>query len=143
MSQCRIDQIGQTRNNRVWAQTVVTEAKGEDRQNSILLKQDGKEIEVEATAMFVLIGATPFTEWLGNDIRRDSYGFILSGADVTRYGANNIGWKLERAPYLLETSVPGVFVAGDVRNGSVNRLASAVGEGSAIVMFAHQYLSTE
>jgi thioredoxin reductase (NADPH) len=93
--------------------------------------------------MFVFIGATPYSEWLGDDFRRDSHGFILSGADVTRHGANGGGWKLERAPYLLETSVPGVFVAGDVRNGSVKRVASAVGEGSAAVMFVHQYLSTE
>jgi thioredoxin reductase (NADPH) len=77
------------------------------------------------------------------NIMRDAHGFILSGTEVSRHSSEGKGWKLERTPYLLETSIPGVFVAGDVRTGSVKRVASAVGEGSAAVMFVHQYLSTE
>ena len=143
MSQYLIDQIGQTPNIRVWPHTVVTEAKGGDRLASLVLNREGNAIEVDASALFVFIGATPYTEWLGKDVLRDSHGFILSGTDVTRRASEGNGWKLDRAPFLLETSVPGVFVAGDVRNGSVKRVASAVGEGCAAVMFVHQYLSNQ
>jgi thioredoxin reductase (NADPH) len=87
----------------------------------------------------VFIGATPRTEWLGNVVRRDEEGFILSGADVRCDLKQWPEWPLEREPYRLETSLPGVFVAGDVRKGSIKRLTVAVGEGAMAVQFIHQY----
>ncbi|MGH9935779.1 MAG: fused response regulator/thioredoxin-disulfide reductase, partial [Blastocatellia bacterium] len=86
----------------------------------------------------------PHTDWLAGKLERDEHGFILSGPDLLRDGRklpNSWGWTIERDPFLLETSVPGVFVAGDVRRGSVKRVASSVGEGAIAVQFIHQYLS--
>ena len=96
---------------------------------------DGAESELHADACFVFIGASPRTDWLEGVVARDEKGFILSGAEV-----RDRGWPLPRDPYLLETSVPGVFVAGDVRARSIKRVASAVGEGSMAVSLIHQYL---
>jgi thioredoxin reductase (NADPH) len=89
----------------------------------------------------VFIGAEPGVEWLPADILRDEKGFVLAGPDLKQDGKPVNGWSEPREPFLLETSVPGVFVAGDVRHGSVKRVASAVGEGSIAVQFAHQYLA--
>lgn len=143
MSRYLIDQIEQTPKIRVWTNTEVQEAKGEERLQNLVLNKSGTELEVEASALFVFIGATPYTEWLGDQVARDRHGFILSGPEVMRTQNKAGSWKLDRAPYLLESSNAGVFVAGDVRTGSVKRVASAVGEGSAAVMFIHQYLSNE
>ena len=140
MSSYLIDQIAETPNIRVWTETELVEAQGQDRLKSLTLDRSGDNQEVQASALFIFIGATPFTGWLGDQVARDEYGFIPSGPDVTRLDQ---AWSLERQPYLLESSTPGVFVAGDVRKGSVKRVASAVGEGSAAVMFVHQYLSSE
>jgi thioredoxin reductase (NADPH) len=96
---------------------------------------DGGESLLEADACFVFIGASPHTDWLEGVVARDERGFILAGPDARRDG-----WPLKREPYLLETSVPGVFVAGDVRARSIKRVASAVGEGSMAVSLVHQYL---
>ena len=99
------------------------------------------EIEhVPASALFVFIGAQPRTEWLDGLVERDSHGFVLTGPDLVRKGKRPHGWSLDRDPYLLESSVPGIFVAGDVRHGSVKRVASGVGEGSVAISFVHQYL---
>jgi thioredoxin reductase (NADPH) len=95
---------------------------------------------VDTSWLFVLIGAAPGTGWLGDTLRRDERGFILSGPDLSEDGKPPPGWPLERHPYFLETSVPGVFVAGDVRSQSVKRVASAVGEGAMAVSFIHRYL---
>ena len=95
---------------------------------------------VLANALFVFIGAAPRTEWLEGTVLRDEDGYILCGGEMLRDGGRPEEWPLERDPFLLETSVPGVFVAGDVRAGSVKRVASAVGEGSMAVTFVHQYL---
>ena len=84
--------------------------------------------DVPAAAVFVMIGAEPRTDWLAGVVERDSHGFVLSGPDLIHEGARPEGWKLERDPFLLETSVPGIFVSGDVRRGSVKRVASGVGE---------------
>src|SRR5207302_6728804 len=92
------------------------------------------------TSIFIFIGAAPKTDWLPKEIAKDAKGFILAGPDLKTKAPG--AWKLEREPYLLETSVPGVFVAGDVRYNSVKRCASAVGEGSIAVQFMHQYLAT-
>jgi thioredoxin reductase (NADPH) len=96
---------------------------------------------VPASSLFIFIGAEPKTEWLDGPVERDNKGFILSGPDLKRNGALPSSWKLARDPSLLETSVPGVFAAGDVRRGSVKRVASSVGEGSIAIQFVHQYLA--
>jgi thioredoxin reductase (NADPH) len=95
----------------------------------------------EASSLFIFIGAAPKTGWLPKRILRDDKGFVLSGRDLLMDGKLPADWKEERDPYLLETSVPGIFVAGDVRHGSVKRVASSVGEGSIAVQFMHQYLA--
>jgi thioredoxin reductase (NADPH) len=95
----------------------------------------GEEYETEVDACFVFIGASPHTDWLAGVVARDEHGFILAGPDV-----QGDGWPLQRDPFLLETSVPGVFVAGDVRARSIKRVASAVGEGAMAVSLIHQYL---
>ena len=94
---------------------------------------------VQASSLFLMIGAEPRTEWLDGVVARDERGFVLTGPEVV--GAPGVHWPLEREPYLLETSVPGVFAAGDVRRGSVKRVASGVGEGSVAISFVHQYLA--
>jgi thioredoxin reductase (NADPH) len=91
--------------------------------------------------LFILIGATPHTDWLEGVIERDEHGFILSGSDLLREGKPPRGWNLDRAPGLLETNIPGIFAVGDVRKGSVKRVASGVGEGSVAISFVHQYLT--
>ena len=95
----------------------------------------GSESILDVDACFVFIGAMPRTDWLDGVLARDERGFILAGTD-----AQTADWPLKRDPYLLETSVPGVFVAGDVRSRSIKRVASAVGEGSMAVSLVHQYL---
>jgi thioredoxin reductase (NADPH) len=96
-----------------------------------------REDTVEAQGMFLLIGARPYTEWLPTDIERDDRGFILTGAEVSERGA----WPLDRSPFLLETSMPGVFAVGDTRHGSVKRVATAVGEGSIAIQLLHEYFA--
>ena len=102
---------------------------------------NGEERTVPATGLFIFIGAAPVTDWLPEEIMRDPRGFVLSGPDLRIEGKLPRNWKENRDPYLLESSMPGVFVAGDVRHGSVKRVASAVGEGSIAVQFMHQYLA--
>ena len=144
MSQYLIDQIGITGNIRVRTKTEVQEAVGAERLEQLVLACDGGRIAetVQASALFLFIGAVPHTDWLGDLVARDRYGFILSGPDVGKNGATASLGGQDRPPFLLETSLPGVFVAGDVRHGSVKRVASAVGEGSMAVMYLHQYLSS-
>jgi thioredoxin reductase (NADPH) len=100
---------------------------------------DGPEETVPADGLFVMIGARPHTDWLPDEIARDARGFVLTGTDLNEDGA----WPLERAPYQLETSMPGVFAAGDVRKGAVKRVASAVGEGSIAIQFLHHYFAAD
>jgi thioredoxin reductase (NADPH) len=143
MSQYLIDQIQQTPNIQIWAHASVAEVHGETRLEEIsILCSDTNKIErVPATSMFIFIGALPRTDWLADVVERDERGFILTGPDLIRDGRRPKGWPLERDPFLLETNVPGVFAVGDVRHGSVKRVASGVGEGSVAVQFIHQYLS--
>jgi thioredoxin reductase (NADPH) len=143
MSQYLIDQIQQTRNIQIWANASVAEAHGDTHLEEIafLCADTGKVERVKANAMFIFIGAMPRTDWLSDLVERDSYGFILTGPDLIREGQHPKGWNLERDPFLLETNVPGIFAVGDVRHGSVKRVASGVGEGSVGVQFIHKYLS--
>ncbi len=90
----------------------------------------------DTTALFVLIGAEAATDWLPSEIARDEHGFVLTGADATKAGK----WKADREPFALETSAPGIFATGDVRSGSVKRVAAAVGEGGIAIAFVHRYL---
>jgi thioredoxin reductase (NADPH) len=143
MSQYLIDQIKETPNIQVWAHASVVEAHGETHLEEIsVLCSDTNKIErVPASAMFIFIGALPRTDWLAHCVERDDRGFILTGPDLIRDGQRPKGWTLERDPFLLETNIPGIFAVGDVRHGSVKRVASGVGEGSVAVQFIHQYLS--
>ena len=103
--------------------------------------QTGQQETLPASALFIFIGAMPRTDFLAGVVERDEQGFVLSGPDLLRDGKLPKGWPLKRDPFLLETNVPGIFVAGDVRHGSVKRVASGVGEGSIAVQFIHRYLS--
>ena len=141
MSKYLIDEIGRTSNIVLRPQTQVVEAIGEERLERLRLQGPGGEEEIAATSLFVFIGAAPRTDWLPAEVLRDDKGFLLAGPDLRTDGKIAPEWKEPREPFLLESSVPGVFVAGDVRHGSVKRVASAVGEGSIAVQFAHQYLA--
>src|SRR4029078_7442786 len=96
---------------------------------------------VPASSMFLLIGGRARTDWIGGLVERDERGFILTGPDLLRGGERPKGWTLDLEPFLLDTKWPGIFAVGDVRHGSVKRVASGVGEGSVAVQFIHQYLS--
>jgi len=143
MSQYLIDQIKQTPNIQVQFRSRVGEVHGESRLEtiSIYCGDSGQIDRVAASALFIFIGAMPRTDWLAGIIERDERGFILTGPDFSREDRRPKGWTLDRDPTLLETNVPGVFAVGDVRHGSVKRVASGVGEGSIAVQFIHQYLA--
>jgi thioredoxin reductase (NADPH) len=143
MSKYLIDQIQQTPNIQLWTHASVAEVHGESHleEISVLCSDTGKIERVAATAVFIFIGALPQTGWLGGLVERDERGFILTGPDLILNGRRPEGWTLDREPFLLETNVPGTFAVGDVRHGSVKRVASGVGEGSVAVQFIHQYLS--
>jgi thioredoxin reductase (NADPH) len=143
MSQYLIDQIKETPNIQVWAHASVSEAHGDSHleEISVLCSDTNTTERVPASAMFIFIGALPRTDWLGDLVERDERGFLLTGPDLIRDGQRPKGWALDRDPFLLETNVPGLFAVGDVRHGSVKRVASGVGEGSVAVQFIHQYLS--
>jgi len=144
MSQYLIDQIKQTGNIQVELNSEIVEAHGGDHleEVSVHCSQSGETNKVAANYLFIFIGASPHTDWLEGIIERDKHGFILTGSDLARdNGKRPRGWTLDRDPFLLETNVPGVFAVGDVRKGSIKRVASGVGEGSVAVSFIHQYLS--
>jgi thioredoxin reductase (NADPH) len=142
MSHYLIQQIGERPNISVRNRTEIDWADGDDHLEQLRLvnRATGEEEKVDTSWLFVLIGAAPGTDWLSDVVRRDERGFILSGPDLSVEGKPPPGWPLERHPYFLETSVPGVFVAGDVRSQSVKRVASAVGEGAMAVSLIHRYL---
>jgi len=143
MSQYLIDQIKEMPNIQLWAHASVSEVHGDTHleEISILCSDTNKMERVPANSMFIFIGALPRTEWLGSLVERDERGFLRTGPDLVRDGQHPKGWALDRDPFLLETNVPGIFAVGDVRHGSVKRVASGVGEGSVAVQFIHQYLS--
>jgi thioredoxin reductase (NADPH) len=146
MSQYLQDQIAATENIQVRTRVNVVGAQGETSLEAITIHNTdtGEDETLPAGALFVFIGAAPRTEWVADMLKRDPQGFILSGPDLPRAPDTKrpVGWMLDREPLLLETSMPGVFVAGDVRHGSVKRVASAVGEGAMAVQLVHQFRKT-
>ncbi len=140
MSKYLIDQIEARPNITVETGTEVIAMAGAGHLECLTLKTPRGEEARPASSLFIFIGAAPKTDWMPAELCRDSKGFILAGPDLKAQSPKS--WKLERDPYLLETSVPGIFVAGDVRFNSVKRCASAVGEGSIAIQFVHQYLAT-
>jgi len=143
MSKYLIDEIGQTPNIEVQYGTRVVAVDGKDRLESLSIECIAtKTVDTAAaSSLFIFIGALPRTDWLNGVIERDTNGFILTGSDLMKDGKRPRGWPLDRDPGLLETSIPGIFAVGDVRHGSVKRVASGVGEGSIAIQFVHQYLN--
>jgi thioredoxin reductase (NADPH) len=144
MSQYLIDQIQATDNVEVWLHTEVAGVIGNDRLEaiSILNRGTGRTETVPAAALFLFIGAVPHSDLLAGVVKRDRFGFVPTGPDLMQNGRRPKNWKLERDPYLLETSVPGIFAAGDIRQGAIRRVASAVGQGAIAISLVHQYLKT-
>lgn len=144
MSEYLIHQIKAIDNISVMLRCDVKEAHGEGGLKSIVVHNRDKNQDqaLEGTAMFIFIGAVPRTDFLTRNLKCDRSGFIITGPDLLLNGSRPKGWKLKRDPYLLETSIPGIFAAGDVRHSSVKRVATAIGEGSASLQSIHMYLST-
>jgi thioredoxin reductase (NADPH) len=142
MSHYLIQQIAELPNVRVRTCSEIVAASGSDHLERLTIadRKAGTEEEVDASWLFVFIGAAPCTDWIGKEVVRDDNGFVLTGPDLLIDGQLPPDWPLERQPYFLETSVPGVFAAGDVRGQSVKRVASAVGEGAMAVTLIHRYL---
>jgi thioredoxin reductase (NADPH) len=139
-----VDRISAAKNVEVLTQTEVTALEGTDMLQAVLLsnRQTGASRRIETHWVFVCIGGAPRTEWaVQAGVTRDQAGYLVTGPDLLRDGTRPDGWPLDRPPYYLETNIPGLFAAGDVRHGSVKRCASAVGEGAMAVMFVHRYLA--
>jgi thioredoxin reductase (NADPH) len=139
-----VDRISAAKNVEVLTQTEVTALEGRDMLQAVLLtnRQTGASRRIEAHWVFVCIGGAPRTEWaVQAGVTRDEAGYLVTGPDLLRDDQRPGGWPLDRPPYYLETNIPGLFAAGDVRHGSVKRCASAVGEGAMAVMFVHRYLA--
>ena len=145
MSYYLVQQLSAISNVSVRTCTEVIEAHGDDHLEKLTLRNNatGETETVEAGYLFVFIGAAPRTDWLDGLLLRDDRGFVLAGPDLTPDGGHPPGWILDRSPFHLETSVPGVFVAGDVRAESAKRVASAVGEGAMAVTLVHRYLEAQ
>ena len=137
MSMYLVERIHEAETIHVALNSEITEVHGKHHLEAITLDCDGDTVQKPTSALFIFIGASPSTDWLGSAVARDDKGFIYTGTDIPE----DCNWSLERDPFLLETSIPGVFAAGDVRSKSVKRVASAVGEGSIAVQFIHQYLA--
>jgi len=143
MSQYLIDRLAEIPNVRIRTGTTLLEAKGDHHLESLLIQNEEGLQEIHpASALFVFIGATARTEWLDGVVERDRQGYILTGPEVMAGGKRPPGWTERRDPFLLESSTPGIFVAGDIRHRSVKRIASAVGEGSMAVQFVHGHLTS-
>ena len=144
MSSYLIEQIGKIANIEVRLNTSVQSCSGDDRLQCVtFVDHDGGQEVVDAGHLFVFIGAAPLTDWLPPSFVRDASGFVVTGSGLTAGGKRPASWDLARDPYLLESSIPGVFVAGDVRAQSVKRVASAVGEGALAVTLVHRYLAEQ
>jgi thioredoxin reductase (NADPH) len=143
MSHYLIEQIAGIGNIHVRTRTTVKQAHGDGHLERLTLCENGVTETVETGHLFIFIGAAPRTEWLGDDLHRDEHGFVRTGPDLLAAGQRPRGWTLDRDPHYLESSIPGVFVAGDVRSQSVKRVASAVGEGAMAVTLVHRYLEEQ
>jgi thioredoxin reductase (NADPH) len=143
MSNYLIERINQHPRIAVRTSSQVAEARGDSHLRSVILRSEGRDDteELAADEMFLLIGARPITVGLEGWLRRDEHGFLLTGQDVVADAPRETWWKLSRDPYPLESSQPGVFVAGDLRHGSIKRVASAVGEGAMAASLIHRYLA--
>ena len=143
MSHYLIEQINKTDNIQVLGKTLVEEACGNGRLQKLVLKDDGSDTfrDVDADGLFIFIGARPYTDWVHTSVIKNPKGFIETGKELNKYEDFPKTWKLERTPYLLETCSPGIFAAGDVRAGAMNRVASAVGEGAMSIKYVHEYLA--
>jgi thioredoxin reductase (NADPH) len=142
MSSYLIEQISGIDNIDVRLNTTVLKCDGDSRLQCVtLVDRDGSQQVVDAPYLFVFIGAAPLTDWLPPELVRDRQGFVVTGPELTAGGKHPELWDLDRDPYLLESAIPGVFVAGDVRAESVKRVASAVGEGALAVTLVHRYLA--
>ncbi len=143
MSSYLIDQISGTGNISLRPRSEIIEAIGSESLECLRIRNiDSDEVEkVPASAVYIFIGAKPMTDWIGAEILRDSREFILTGRSLLAIPAYKKSWKLPRDPYILETAVPGIFAAGDVRSGAMNRVASAVGEGAMAISFVHRYIA--
>jgi thioredoxin reductase (NADPH) len=144
MSQYLVDRIADTKNIDLQVGTAVQSVRGNGRLECLTLVdvQSGATRDLPAAAMFVFIGSAPRTSMLEDLVLRDRGGFIITGRDLLVDGKWPASWTLERDPFLFETSVPGIFAAGDARRGSSKRVAAAVGEGSATIGMVHEYLRT-
>jgi thioredoxin reductase (NADPH) len=142
MSYYLIQQIGAVPTISVRTCTEVVSTEGDGHLERLVLRDNASGITetVDTQFLFVFIGAAPRTDWLDGVVTRDARGFVLAGPDLAADSGRPLGWTLDRPPYHLETSVPGVFAAGDVRAESAKRVASAVGEGAMAVMLVHRYL---
>jgi thioredoxin reductase (NADPH) len=145
MSAYLIDQIAAIDNITVRTDTVVTRCEGQAHLECVTVQRQGtgEQETLSAGHLFIFIGAAPLTEWLPTELIRDRQGFVVTGPDLLVGGQRPVSWELDRDPYLLESSIPGVFVAGDVRASSVKRVASAVGEGALAVTLVHRYLAEQ
>ena len=143
MSSYLIEQIKNVSNISVCTMREVIEARGDERLEQLAIKNvaTGETYIEDAAALYIFIGAKPFTDWLQTTVITNEKGFVETGRDLQRYEDFKKIWKLQRDPYLLETSCAGIFAAGDVRAGAMNRVASAVGEGSMAISFVHKYLA--
>lgn len=143
MSSYLVQQISNTKNIHILGNSEIIGAAGSDKLQTLTITNltSAEEATMPADALYIFIGSKPFTDWIGLDIMKDNKGFIETGRELKKYPGFKKVWKLDRDPYLLETSCPGIFAAGDVRSGAMNRVASAVGEGSMAISFVHKYLA--
>jgi thioredoxin reductase (NADPH) len=142
MSHYLVERINTIPNISVLPHSEVVEVRGDDRLAEITVRHHDTQTaeKLPAAALFIFIGAEPHTDWLEGVVCRDDKGFLLTGTNLLTSGKRPAGWKLDRDPYLLETSVPGVFAVGDVRDGAIRRVANSVGEGSIVLYFIRQYM---
>jgi thioredoxin reductase (NADPH) len=143
MSQYLVERIEAATNIEVRTRAEVVEVRGDGHLEALTLqdRDSGEREDVAAEWLFIFIGASPRTDWLGDEVGRDPLGFVATGYDLVTVATGPV-WTLDRPPFALETSVPGVFAAGDVRLDSMKRVASAVGEGAMSIYFVHRYLAT-
>ena len=145
VSEYLVDRVKHTPNIEIVPKSMVVALHGDDMLRAVTLRncETGKERMIETSFLFLCLGGVPNTQWAKEvGIIRDEEGYLVTGPDLRKFGTPGETWKLNREPYYLETSMPGVFAAGDVRHGSIKRVASAVGEGAMVIAFVHRYLSS-